>query len=48
MLLDDVFSELDEENCRYLLDATEGVQTIIMTAPGQEVLPDKALPLFTN
>jgi DNA replication and repair protein RecF len=48
MLLDDVFSELDEENCRYLLDATEGVQTIIMTVPGQEVLPDKALPLFTN
>ncbi len=46
VLLDDVFSELDEENCRYLLEATSGIQTIITTVPGQEVLPDKAKPLF--
>ena len=47
MLLDDVFSELDEENCQYLLDATAGLQTIVTTVPGQEVIPDKAKQLFS-
>lgn len=46
MLLDDVFSELDDENCHYLLEATSGIQTIVTTVPGQEVLPDRARPLF--
>jgi len=46
MLLDDVFSELDEVNCQYLLEATAGIQTIITTVPGQEVLPEQAKPLF--
>jgi DNA replication and repair protein RecF len=46
LLLDDVFSELDEQNCRYLLEATEGVQAIVTTVPGQEVVPEVARELF--
>lgn len=41
LLLDDVFSELDDENCRYLLKATKGIQAIVTTVPGQEV-PEQA------
>lgn len=47
LLLDDVFSELDDENCHYLLAATSGLQTIVTTVPGQEVRPDEAQPLFS-
>lgn len=46
LLLDDVFSELDEENCQYLLDATAGLQAIVTTVPGQEVRPEVAVPLM--
>lgn len=46
LLLDDVFSELDDENCRYLLDATAGLQSIVTTVPGQEVRPEEAISLM--
>jgi len=46
LLLDDVFSELDEDNSRYLLEATTDLQSIITTVPGQEILPEEVQKLF--
>lgn len=46
LLLDDVFSELDDENSHYLLDSTQDLQAIITTVPGQEVVPDEVRALF--
>ena len=46
LLLDDVFSELDDQNYQLLLDHADDRQMIITTVPGQEVLPEFAKSLF--
>lgn len=46
LLLDDVFSELDEKNSQLLLEATTDLQTIVTTVPGQEVKPGIAKKLL--
>lgn len=47
LLLDDVFSELDEKNCDLFLSATSDLQAIITTVPGQEIRPNIAQKLET-
>lgn len=48
LLLDDVFSELDQKNCEMLLEATSDLQAIVTTVPGQEIRPSQAQKLMSE